>query len=106
MKNRPEFPQGWQTAVMKQHFTTIMTVTVGSVPRLTPGDMAEGIYANSCERWLRLVLGRASGKCDQVGADGLLPESPNTNLNFYKYFRSVVLGHYCYLKFIFTLIHF
>lgn len=25
---------------------------------------------------------------------------------FYRYFRSVVLGHYCYLKFIFTLIHF
>lgn len=43
-----------------------------------------------------------AGKSDQVGADGLLLESPNTYLNSNRYFRSVVLGHYCYLKFIFS----
>lgn len=48
-----------------------------------------------------LKLSKA-GKFDQVAADGLLLESPNTYLNFYRYFRSVVLGHYCYLKFIFS----
>lgn len=52
-----------------------------------------------------LKLSRDSGRSDQVEADGLLLESPNTYLNFYRYFRSVALGHYCYLKF-FCPIHF
>lgn len=53
-----------------------------------------------------LKLSRDYGRSDQVEADGLLLESPNTYLNFYRYFRSVVLGHYCYLKFVFCPIHF
>lgn len=48
-----------------------------------------------------LNLCKDSGKSGLVGTDGLLLESPNTYLNFYRCFRSVVLGHYCYLKFIF-----
>lgn len=84
-------------------------MTVGSVLHLTPGDTAKqgmGFTLTHVSAGLRLALGRASGKSDQVGTDGLLPESLNANLNFYRYFRSVVLGHYCYLKFIFALIHF
>lgn len=53
----------------------------------------------SAGSWTKLSK---AGKSDQVGADGLLLESPNTYLNFYRYFRSVVLDHYCYLKFIFS----
>lgn len=48
-----------------------------------------------------LKLSRDSGKSDQVGTDGLLLESPDAYLNFYRYFRSVVLGHCCYLRFTF-----
>lgn len=48
-----------------------------------------------------LKLSKDFGKSGHIGADGLLLESPNTYLNFYRYFRSVVLSHYCYLKFIF-----
>lgn len=52
-----------------------------------------------------LKLSRDSGRSDQAEADGLLLESPNTYLNFYRYFRSVALGRYCYLKFVFCPIH-
>lgn len=47
-----------------------------------------------------------AGKSDQVGADGLLLESPNTYLNSNRYFRLVVLGHYVTSSLFLALIHF
>lgn len=53
-----------------------------------------------------LTLNRDSGKSEQVGADGLLLESPNTYLDFYRYFRSVVLATIVTSNLFFALIHF
>ena len=58
----------------------------------------------SASSWAETQQG--SGKSDQIGADALLLESPNTYLNFYRYFRLVGLGHDWYLAFSSGLVHF
>lgn len=93
------------------HLSVSGTFAVLQVPRLRAAfPVFPRRHAPSAEEDLQgavwvpahgLKLSRDSGKSDQVGTDGLLLESPNTYLNFYRYFRSVVLGHCCYLKFIF-----
>lgn len=116
-KNRPEFLQGWQTAVTKcipqqkndsdcgvfvlQYCKCLALEQPFQFSQEDMPRVRKRIYKELCECRLMDWISRDSGKSDQVGAGGLLLESPNTYLNFYRYFRSVVLGHYCYLKFIF-----